>query len=82
MSSPEWLTIYRSYSDGDLAAEVTSLKRQATNLSSQTVGSQSYAQDLREVRDRLHAAITVQNERRTAGVNPSVGVADFSGVRV
>ena len=80
--SPEWLTIYRSYSDAELIAEATALKAQATNLGSQTVGSQAYTSDLREVRDRLHAVITIQNDRRSAATNPSVGVVDFSGVRV
>lgn len=80
--SPEWLAIYRSYTDAELVAEATSLKTQATNLGSQTVGSQAYTSDLREVRDRLHACVSVQNERRGQVTNPSVGVVDFSAVRV
>ena len=80
--SPEWLAIYRSYSDAELVAEAAALKAQATNLGSQTVGSQAYTSDLREVRDRLHAVVSIQNERSGRATNPSVGVVDFSGVRV
>ena len=79
MASPEWQEIYRTYTDAELATEVAALKQQATNLGSQTVGSQSLTADLAEVRNRLHAAIRVQNERsRPPCLNPDVGFADFS----
>ena len=80
MASPEWQEIYRTYSDAELAAEAAALKLQATNLGSQTVGSQSLTADLTEVKNRLHAAVRVQNERvNPPSTNPDVGFTDFSG---
>lgn len=80
--SSEWIEIYRSYSGEELELEVTRLKREATLYASQQDGQVGYTKALSEVRDRLHAAIRVQGERRRSSAGESGwAVPDFSGVR-
>ena len=79
MASTDWMEIYRDYSGEELDAEITRLKKEATLYTAQGNGEKSYQKSLDEVRNRLHAAIRVRNERRNAGgINPSWGVPDFS----
>lgn len=77
----EWLTTYRSYSDVDLADEVTWLREQSRQpFDQQTEGTRSWARNSAAIRDRLSAAITVQGER--TGSFPSSFQADFSKVQI
>ena len=69
MASPEWMEIYRSYSPADLAAAIVTLRSQATLYSQQAMGNKSYSKDLAEVKNRLHAATRVTNERANANPN-------------
>lgn|GEM_PF-6402219 len=75
--STDWLEIYRDYSGEELEAEITRMKQEATVYLSQNIADKSYQKSLDEVRNRLHAAIRVRNERRYRDV-PSWGVPDFS----
>jgi len=76
----EWLKIYETYSDEDLAAEVTWLKTQSRNpYNAQTEGQRSYARSTAEFRDRLSAATRVQRNRANSTFVQH-GVADFSRV--
>lgn len=60
----DWLIIYRSYSVDDLNTEITFLKEELGNpYSAQGLGSQSAQRDLRELRNRLTAAIRVKAEK-------------------
>lgn len=77
----QWLLIYRTYSDAELAAEVTALKSWAANpFNAQTEGNRSYARSTVEIRERLTAATQVQQER--VNTVPRHGIADFSRVEV
>jgi hypothetical protein len=76
--STDWLEIYRDYAGDELEAEITRMKQEATVYLSQNIADKSYQKSLDEVRNRLHAAIRVRNERRNRDV-PSWGVPDFSG---
>ena len=79
--SDEWLSIYRTYSDAELAAEIATLKQLAANpFNAQTEGNRSYARSTTEVRDRLLAALQAQLERQAPEARH--GVADFSSVQV
>jgi len=80
MASTDWMEIYRDYTGEELDAEITKLKKEATLYISQGDGDKQYQKDLGSVRDRLHAAIRVRNERRGKG-GPSWAVPDFSGVQ-
>lgn len=75
--STDWLEIYRDYSGEELEAEITRMKQEATVYLSQNIADKSYQKSLDEVRNRLHAAIRVRNERRYRDV-PAWGVPDFS----
>jgi hypothetical protein len=60
----EWLVIYRSYTNDDLSEEITFLRDEVKNpYSAQGLGSQSAQRDLRELRNRLQAALQVRGER-------------------
>jgi hypothetical protein len=74
--STDWLEIYRDYSGEELDAEITRMKQEATVYLSQNIADKSYQKSLDEVRNRLHAAIRVRNERRNS--MPNWGVPDFS----
>ena len=76
-----WLQIYRSYSDAELAAELTWLRGQSRNIfNAQTEGNRSYARSTDEIKDRLAAATQATQERTNGGdVNRHL-VADFSRV--
>lgn len=80
MASTEWIEIYASYNGDELEREIERLKTQATFYTSQGEGDRQYTKDIREVRDRLHAAIRIRNQRREAGRPPRVFVPDFSGM--
>ena len=75
--STDWLEIYRDYSGEELDAEITRMKQEATVYLSQNIADKSYQKSLDEVRNRLHAAIRVRNERRNRDM-PNWGVPDFS----
>ncbi len=78
MANPEWIEIYRSYSDEALAAEIAKLKQQDSVYTSQQVGGKGYSKDLTAVSGKLAAAIRVQKERRQPPcTNPFVGITDF-----
>jgi hypothetical protein len=80
MASTDWIEIYRDYTGDELDAEIVRLKNEATLYTAQNIGEKGYTKSLDEVRNRLHAAIRVRNERRQSG-RPSWGVPDFSGVQ-
>lgn len=75
------MEIYRDYTPEELDTEISRLKQEATLYTAQNFGEKGYQKSLDEVRNRLHAAIRVRNERRNRGRNPDWGVPDFSGVR-
>ncbi len=78
MASPEWIEIFRSYTQDELFAHVAKLKQNISVFSQQAVGSKSFTRDLNELRSQLAAAVRVQNERSQGSrVNQSVGVTDF-----
>jgi hypothetical protein len=79
MASTDWQEIYRDYSPEEVEQEIERMKREATLYTAQNLGDKAYQKSLDEVRNRLHAAIRVRNERRGRG-GPSWGVPDFSGV--
>jgi hypothetical protein len=79
MAASDWVEIYATYSAGELAAEIDALKKLATPLSSQQIGSKSYTKDLREVRDRLQAANRVLRTRNASAADYTA-VADFSRI--
>lgn len=82
MAMTDWQEIYRTYSTEELQAEIAALKKLAVPLSSQQLGSKSYTKDLKEIRDRLQAAIIVLNPSLSQGYeNNFTAVPDFSGVR-
>jgi hypothetical protein len=65
----DWLIIYRSYGIEELRDEITFLKEEMKNpYSAQGLGSQSAQRDLRELKNRLAAAIRV--------------LAEYGGVRL
>lgn len=79
--SDEWLISYRLFSDAELTAEITRLKSWAQNpFNSMTEGNRSFARSTAEIRDRLAAALTAQQERSSS--EPRHGIADFSSVQV
>ncbi len=80
MASSEWQEIYRSYTSDELAAAITALKEQESLFSAQQVGSKSYTKDLRELRDKLHAAVRVQNERSLSPAHKNYGTTNFGGL--
>jgi hypothetical protein len=83
MAASDWVEIYQAYSDEELRKEIVDLKKLAVPFTGQTVGSKSYEKDLREVRDRLQAAIRVLKARGGAGSEAEwSAVADFSSVEV
>jgi hypothetical protein len=74
----DWLVIYRTYDAEELDVEITFLKQEMSNpYSAQGLGSQSAQRDLRQLTNRLSAAIRVKNER---GGNPTIrdSLVDFS----
>jgi hypothetical protein len=79
MAASDWVEIYATYTEADLWAEVEELKKHAAPLSSQSVGNKSFTKDLREVRDRLQAAVRVLRAR-SSRAEDFTAVADFSGV--
>ena len=79
MAASDWVEIYATYSGGELAAEIDALKKLATPISSQQIGSKSYTKDLREVRDRLQAANRVLRTRNASAADYTA-VADFSRI--
>lgn len=81
MAMTDWQEIYRTYSTEELQAEIAALKKLATPLTSQQMGSKSYTKDLREIRDRLQAAIVVLHPTLSQGYeNNFTAVPDFTGV--
>jgi hypothetical protein len=81
MASQEWIEIYRSYTSDELDTAISDLKQQETLFTQQSVGSKSFSKDLRELRDKLHAAERVRNERSQSAANQGFGIPDFSNVR-
>jgi small-conductance mechanosensitive channel len=79
MAASDWVEIYATYTGEELSAEIEQLKKLATPLSSQQIGSKSYTKDLREVRDRLQAANRVLRTRN-ASAEDYTAIADFSRV--
>jgi hypothetical protein len=78
MSVESWQSIYRNYSAGALAAEIAKLQQWLdTPFAAQTQGERSYATALNENRDRLQAALAVQN---AAGVPKGPLIPDFGGI--
>jgi hypothetical protein len=60
----DWLIIYRTYSDEELANEINFLKDELGNpYSAQGLGSQSAQRDLNGLKNRLSAALRVRGER-------------------
>lgn len=89
MASQDWIEIYRSYTDDELAEELNDLKKQlksAGGITGQGSGSVNYSRDLLHLQGRLHACVRVRGERSSSSFGPKAnghwGVADFSGVRV
>jgi hypothetical protein len=75
----DWLIIYRSYTDEELAAEVTFLRKEMQNpYSAQGLGSQSAQRDLRQLQERHSAAVRVRSERNGVRFYQD-SVVDFSG---
>jgi hypothetical protein len=79
MASLDWQEIYRDYDPSELDAEINRMKHEATLYTAQNLGDKGFQKNLDEVRNRLHGAIRVRNERRGRG-GPSFGIPDFSGV--
>lgn len=78
----QWLITYRGYSDLELEAEMTYLRKQARNpFLSQSEGSRSVTRSTAEFRDRLAACTQVIQERAGADNNRHL-VADFSQVQL
>lgn len=77
------MEIYRSYEPEELAAEIAQLKKDVRGgFMAQGHGGTNHQRDLAELRDRLAAAVRVQNERRSGRTGQwQVGQADFSGNR-
>ena len=48
---------------------------------SQQVGSKSYTKDLREIRDRLQAAIRILHQNSAGSFYDNTAVPDFTGVK-
>lgn len=72
--------IYRSYTNDELAAEITDLKARRKAYQSQSAGGKSYTQDLSRLDEALQAAVRVQRERsRSATGEDSRAVASFEG---
>jgi hypothetical protein len=60
----DWLIIYRSYSVEELSDEIIFLRQELANpYSAQGLGSQSAQRDLRELKNRLSAALRVRGEQ-------------------
>jgi hypothetical protein len=77
----DWVEIYDSYSDVDLASEITLLKERIANpYVTQSEGQRGYTRSTVEDRSRLSAAVQIQRERSTKNT-PRHGVADFSQFR-
>jgi hypothetical protein len=75
----DWLIIYRSYSAEELANEITFLREEMENpYSAQGLGSQSAQRDMRQLRERLSAAVRVRAEYNGVRVIRD-SVVDFSG---
>jgi hypothetical protein len=81
MATTDWQEIYSTYSTAELQEEITGLKKLAIPLMSQQVGSKSYTKDLREIRDRLQAAIRMLHQGSAGSYNDNTAVPDFSAVR-
>jgi hypothetical protein len=81
MASQEWIEIYRSYSSAELDKAISDLKEQESLFTEQSIGSKSFAKDLRELREKLHAAIRVKSERSQSPETKSWGIPDFSQAR-
>lgn len=80
--SPEWQSIYRTYTDAELTAEKTKVKAWLDNpFISQTMGERAYVTSLSENRDRLQAICAVQQERSGGGAGQMIE-PDFSGTRL
>jgi hypothetical protein len=75
----DWLIIYRSYSAEELANEIIFLRKEMENpYSAQGLGSQSAQRDLRQLRERLSAAVRVRGEQNGVRLIRD-SVVDFSG---
>lgn len=91
MATIAWEEIYRSYTQGELEAEMTSLKKSlAGGFVSQGASNVSHSRDIMELRDRLQAAVRIWNEKFPSG-DPGAdaptpayrgrrGTVDFSNV--
>lgn len=74
----DWLIIYRSYTNEELAEEIRFLRGEMRNpYSAQGLGSQSAQRDMRQLMERHGAAVRVRAERSG---NPIIrdSVIDFS----
>ncbi len=77
----DWITTYRTYTDAELAEERTKLKTWAdTPFVAQTHGTKSFQRSSAEIRSRLAALSTVQQERSASTTAGGDAVADFSQV--
>jgi hypothetical protein len=81
MATTDWQEIYATYSAAELQEEIVALKKLATPLMSQQVGSKSYTKDLREIRDRLQAATRMLYSNSAGSADDNTAVPDFSKVR-
>ena len=84
MASPEWLEIFRGYTDEELRAELAKLKKNVSVFSSQAVGQKNYTKDLNALQAQLSSATRVCEERglitTTKPRQSPFGVTDFSGI--
>lgn len=81
--SATWETIYRDYTDAELADEREKIKKQLDSAYlSQSTGNKSYTRDLGMLQGRMKAIATVRNERKVVdgGCDPLSGQVDFGGV--
>lgn len=79
MASSEWQEIYRSYTTEKLDEEIQNLQKDLDGgYSSQNSGGGGHTRDIRELRDRLQAAVRAKSQR-SGGQTPRRGVVDFGG---
>ena len=89
MAYTDHLLRFRRLSNAQLLAKQAALEAQDTGLSQQTMGSKSFARDLRLLTDQLNAIAYVLSERgyvipennEGRAKNPMVGSVDFSQIQ-
>lgn len=79
MASSEWLEIYRSYTAGELDEEILKLRKDLDGgFTGQNSGGTGHTRDLADLKNRLHAATRVRNQR-SGNQQARRGVVDFGG---